>query len=911
MNVTAGYISGYIGFSVSLQEYSSLRLILARLPEPGGKDLASGFLLKTKLYIPQSRGVMVERPRLMTRLQDGLARRLTLISAPPGFGKSSVLMAWRATPEGSRFPLAWVSLDEGDSDPVRFWSYVIAALAQIKPGAGEAALDLLQSARPLPVPAMLQLLINDLTEIESEFALVLDDYHCVDAAPIHEGIAFLLEHMPPQMHLVLTTRADPPLPLSRLRARDLMVEIRVKDLRFTPDEAIQFLQQVQGLELTSTDVEALTTRTEGWVTGLQLAALSLKATEDVPGFMAAIAGQHRYIVDYLMEEVLQRQPESVQRFLLETAVLPRLSGPLCDAVTGQSGSHALLERLEQSNLFTVAIDSEGRWFRYHQLMSAVLLSRLQQTHPDALAQLCERASNWFEAEGMLEDAIRMAIEGRQFERAADLLAQVVDGLWRNGQTETIRAFIKAFPTAIARGRADLALTRTRLGLVAGDWLAGSEALRDAEEALQGATSGEVETYRSVLARLQNDLPPAIAHAQAALALLPEHPVSWGPVAAMSLALAHLMSGDQAATDSLIRVERLSQAMGDLHFAVLAVHIQGEQAEMHGHLRHALETYQRVVRIAESRSGFMVSAGMPKVAMGRIHLEWNELAEAEALIDEGLRIGLATAHVDTIFRGFIVRVQLRLAQGDLAGADQVLIEMDEALSPDNIHVDLLTNAARAQVHLAQGRLAAAEQWGRQVEPLAADLPISFDSVPLTLAQLAIAAGRPAEAITRLKPLLERAERLEMVGVQVSSQLLLALAHQAQGDGAKALEAVRKAVLLGRGEGYLQAFRVYGAPVALLLAQVRPAAPEYVDRLLGASGTPAAKAAPGAQPLVEPLSERELELLALLAEGIPNQEIAQRLYIAPGTVKRHVHNILGKLEAADRVEAVAKARALGLL
>lgn len=855
---------------------------------------------------------MVDRPRLMARLQEGLARRLTLISAPPGFGKSSVLMAWRATPAGSQFPLGWLSLDEGDNDPVRFWSYVIAALAQLKDGVGEAALGLLQSARPLPIPAMLQLLINDLTEIESEFALVLDDYHCVDAAPIHEGIAFLLEHMPPQMHLVLTTRADPPLPLSRLRARDAMVEIRVKDLRFTPEEAVQFLQQVQGLELSGTDAEALTARTEGWVTGLQLAALSLKATEDVAGFMAAISGQHRYIVDYLMEEVLQRQPESVQRFLLETAVLPRLSGPLCDAVTGQSGSHAILERLEQSNLFTVAIDSERRWFRYHQLMSAVLLSRLRQTSPEALALLCERASAWFEAEGMVEDAIRMAIEGRQFERAADLLAQVVDGLWRNGQTETIRAFIKAFPTTLARGRADLALTRTRLGLVAGDWAESSEALRDAEEALQGAISGEVETYRSVLARLQNDLPPAIAHAQAALALLPEHPVSWGPVAAMSLALAQLLMGDaEAANDSLIRVERLSQAMGDTHFAALAVHIQGEDAEMHGRLRHALETYQRVVRIAETRSGFMASAGMSKVSMGRIRLEWNELAEAEALIEEGLRIGLATSHVDTIFRGFIVKVLLRFAQGDFAGADAVLLEMDDVVSADNKHVDLLTNAVRAQVHLAQGRLAAAEQWGRQVAPVAGDLPVSFDSVTLTLAQLSIAAGRPAEAITRLGPLLERAERLGFAGVQVSGQLLLALAHQAQGNAAKAIDAVRKAVLLGRGEGYIQAFRAGGAPVALLLAQVRSAAPEYVDRLLGAFGAPTAKAAPVAQPLVEPLSEREIELLGLLAAGLPNQAIAERLFIAPGTVKRHVHNILGKLEASDRVEAVAKARALGLL
>lgn len=874
-----------------------------------------GFLLKTKLYVPQSRGVMVDRPRLTARLQEGLARKLTLISAPPGFGKSSVLFAWRATPAGSRFPLAWVSLDEADNDPVRFWVYVIAALAELKPGVGESALSLLQSAQPAPVPAMLQLLINDLTEIDTEFALVLDDYHFVEAPPIHEGIAFLLEHMPPQMHLVLTTRADPPLPLSRLRARDAMVEIRVKDLRFTAEEAVQFLQEVQGLDLSEADVEALTTRTEGWVTGLQLAALSLKATEDVSGFMAAMSGHHRYIVDYLMEEVLHRQPEAVQRFLLETSVLPRLSGTLCDAVTGESGSHAILERLEQSNLFTVAVDAERRWFRYHQLMSTVLRGRLQQTRPEAVVQICERASAWFEGEGMVEDAIRMAIEGRQFERAADLLIAAIDGLWRSGETETIRTILKSLPASVVQSRADLGLIRIRLALGGGDWLAAKEALGYVEDALKGARSGELAAYRSVLARVQNDLPTAIREAQEALALLPDRPVSWGPAAAMSLAMSQVLSGDpSAATGSLERVEQLARAMGDDYFAGMALCMRAELAEGMGRLAEAFETWQRAERMSRGRVGMMPQAGMAQLGLGRILLERNELVAAGTHIAEGLRIGLAASHIDTTFRGFTAQVGVQIAQRDLAGAEATIQAMDEAIPEATVpQVALLLGAVRTQVHLLQGRLGQAEQWGRRIESTMANVPLTLDAVALALAQVEMEMGRPEQAVARLEPLVQRAERVGMVGVQLRSLLVLALAYKAAGDATKAVAAVRQAVLLGRPEGYCQSFLGGGAPLAGLLAQVRGAAPEYVDRLLSlmAPGAAGPKPALAPQPLIEPLSEREIELLGLLAAGLPNQAIAEQLFIAPGTVKRHVHNILGKLEATDRVEAVAKARALGLI
>jgi LuxR family maltose regulon positive regulatory protein len=891
--------------------------------------LERGFLLKTKLFVPQSRGTMVDRPRLTARLRDGLSRKLTLISAPPGFGKSSVLVGWRATPEGRQFPLAWVSLDEADNDPARFWFYVIHALEPLQPGVGVESLALLQSAQPVPIPVMLQPLINGLAEAESDFALVLEDYHLVESAPIHEGIAFLLEHLPPQMHLVITTRADPPLPLSRLRGRGEMVEIRVKELRFTGEEAAQFLREAQGLDLATPEIEALTARTEGWVTGLQLASLSLKETEDLPGFMAALTGHHRYIVDYLMEEVLQRQPAAVQRFLLETSLLPRLSGPLCDAVTGQPGSQALLERLEQSNLFTVALDAERHWFRYHHLMATVLRTRLQQTRPEAAAALYERASAWFESEGMLEEAMRMALEGRQFERVADLLATAADRLWRTGETATIRSFLDGLPAELVRRRADLSLIRTRLCLAGGDFLRAGEALSDAEALLESdrtPQAGEAAAYRSVLERMQGDLPVAIERAHAALALLPGHPVSWGPVAALSLAMGQILTGDvPTAIASMELVERLADEMGDAYYAVMAGFIRGELEESLGELHRAYASYQRAERASRSRPGLMPNAGMPLVGMGRVLLEWNDLEAAAPHIDEGLRRGRATSHMDTIFRGFSLQLQLRVARADLEGAEAVVAAIDEWMPATPVpQVALLLGAARAALYLVQGKLGAAAQWVRQAEPMASRLADALQSVALTLAHVEVATGRPEQALGRLEPLVARLGEQGMVGAQLLALLVVGLAHQAKGDRNQAAAAVRQAVLLGREPGYCRSFLAAGAPMAALLAlpQVREAAPEYVDRLLaqmgpvgqvarGSERPPGAQVGPRPQSLAEPLTEREIELLGLLAAGLSNQAIAERLYIVPGTTKRHVHNILGKLDAANRTEAVAKARALGLL
>ena len=382
-------------------------------------------ILATKLYIPLPRTNVVLRPRLIERLNEGLHRKLTLISASAGFGKTTLVSEWVA---GCERPVAWLSLDEGDNDPTRFLTYLVAALQTIAPNIGEGVVGALQSPQPPPTESILTALLNEIAALPDKFVLVLDDYHVIDAKPIDDALTFLLEHLPPQMHLVITTREDPQLPLARLRARGHLTELRAADLRFTPAEAAAFLNQVMGLDLSAEDIAALETRTEGWIAGLQLAALSMQGREDVPGFIRAFAGDNRYIVDYLVEEVLQRQPDHVRSFLLQTAILDRLNGPLCDAVTGQEEGNARLEALERGNFFVVPLDDKRHWYRYHHLFADVLSAHLMAEQPDQVATLHRRASEWYEQNGSAADAIRHALAAEDFARAADLVELAVPAM---------------------------------------------------------------------------------------------------------------------------------------------------------------------------------------------------------------------------------------------------------------------------------------------------------------------------------------------------------------------------------------------------------------------------------------------------------------------------------------------------
>ena len=507
----------------------------------------AGPLLETKLYVPRLRRGLVARPRLSERLSRGAESKLTLVSAPAGFGKTTLLAEWLAAAPADERSAAWLSLDPGDNEPASFWTYLIAALQTVAPGVGASALSLLQAPQPPPIETVLATLLNELGAVPNDVVLVLDDYHVIDARDIQDGMAFLLEHLPPQMHLVIATRADPALPLARLRARGELVEIRAADLRFTPDEAAAYLNEVMGLDLGARDVAALEARTEGWIAALQLAALSMQGRDDVAGFIAGFAGDDRYIVDYLVEEVLQRQPEQVRSFLLQTSILDRLSGPLCDAVTGQDGGKAMLEALDRGNLFLVPLDDRRQWYRYHHLFADVLRARLLDEQPDRVPELHRRASEWYEQNGDRSEAIRHALAGEDFERAADLVELAIPAMRQERQEATLRRWLEALPDELIRVRPVLSVGVCRDAPGQRGEVEGVEArLRDAERWLDTTADGRrgidgpdrlamvvvdeeafrrlpgaIAVYRAALAMALGDVAGTMTHARRALDLVGE------------------------------------------------------------------------------------------------------------------------------------------------------------------------------------------------------------------------------------------------------------------------------------------------------------------------------------------------------------------------------------------------------
>src|SRR5438270_3885479 len=507
-------------------------------------------ILATKLYLPRLRPNVVSRPRLLERLNEGLHRNLTLIAAPAGFGKTTLVSEWVEGIERPRARTAWLSLDEGDNDPARFLAYLVAALQTIAPTIGEGVLGVLQSSQPPPTEAILVALLNEITTLPDQFILVLDDYHVIDARPVDVALTYLVEHLPPQMHLVIATREDPQLPLARLRARGQLIELRAADLRFTASDAAAFLNQVMGLSLSAADIAALEDHTEGWIAGLQLAALSMQGHQDVPGFIRAFAGDHRYIVDYLVEEVLQRQPASVRSFLLQTAILDRLHGPLCDAVTGQEEGNARLEALERGNFFVVPLDDTRHWYRYHHLFAEVLSARLLAEQPDQVSALHRRASAWYADHGSPADAIRHALAAADFDRAADLIELAAPAMARSRQEATVLGWLKALPDELVRARPVLSVHYAGALLLTGE-LAGVEVrLRDAEQWLDTTTDrgelalassaemvvvdeeefrglpGMMAIYRAAIALVLGDVADTMKYARRALDLVPEDDHHW-------------------------------------------------------------------------------------------------------------------------------------------------------------------------------------------------------------------------------------------------------------------------------------------------------------------------------------------------------------------------------------------------
>ncbi len=915
-------------------------------------------LLVTKLAIPAVRSDLVARPRLTNQLQHGIQRPLTLIAAPAGFGKTTVLSAWL---ENAPFSAAWMSLESGDDDLARFWSYVFTALERVYPGAGAPALALLQGAAPQQLPSVESVLtvwINGLAALPHEVALILDDYHVITAPAIHRSVTYLVEHLPPRFHLVIATRADPPLPLARLRTRGHLTEIRAADLRFTAEETSAFLTRTLGLHLSGEDIAALEERTEGWIAGLQLAGLSMRGRQDIPAFLKAFTGSQRYIIDYLTEEVLARQPEPVQTFLLQTAILERLEGSLCEAVMGvmrepggEASGQAMLEQLEQANLFLVPLDDEQRWFRYHQLFAEALRHRLQRKHPTLVLELHRRASAWYEQQGLTHDAVHHALAAADFERAARLIEQAFNALVRRGEIATLQRWAAALPDELVRSNIELSVLQGWLLFVSGKHDEAELHLQDIErtfginpvpdehserETMPGGTErqaeirGRIAAVRASIAVTRGDLPRTIALSRLALEYLPKENISRA-YAAWYLGRAYWLSGDvRAASIALAEASSISWEVDHLYSVFMVTHDLAHVQKLQGQLHRADQTYRQALQLARERGGDLPAVGPAYVGRGNLEYEWNHLDAATSLLSEGIKLCERTGNGRAILQAYITLAFIKQAQEDTDGASAIMqqvvqITERQRLSP---HRNAQVEASRAWLSLMQGDEAAVLRWLQRCG-LSIDGEISHlrERECLTLVRVLIALHRLDEAERWLANLLQLAEMQGRTGSEIEILMLQAEALHASGEVNSAVERLSRALSLAEPEGYIRLFVDEGVQMARLLAQMRThqrseyiVSTGYREKLLSLSGgthdegaqhVAAAASRPGTQPLMESLSERELEVLRLIVAGCSNREIADRLVIAVSTVKWYVNAIYGKLSVESRTKAIARARELNIV
>lgn len=908
-------------------------------------------LIRTKFHMPRPRRGIVTRPRLDDILGRAAESRLTVVSAPAGFGKTTLLASWLAGPHAGQPSVAWLSLTEGDGDPTTFWAYVVGAMQNAVPGIGDSALQLLESGQP-PIESVLATVVNELSALPHDVYLVLDDYHLADRPGIQAGMTFLLEHLPPQAHLVITTRADPALPLARLRARGELVEVRAADLRFTQDEAATYLKEAIGRDIDPSIIATLEQRTEGWIAALQLAALSIQGRDDVAGFIEGFSGDDRYVVDYLVEEVLQRLPAHVRSFLLRTSILDRLSAPLCEAVTGERGGRAMLESLDRANLFLVPLDDSRHWYRYHPLFADVLHTFLLDEHPDEVPELHRRASQWHDQAGAPVPAVRHALASGDVDRAADLVELAVPGLQRDRQEAAIRAWLDVIPDEVVRVRPVLAIGFVGALMSRAEFDGVEDRLRGIELLLETSTHGRggprspapqvvvvdqetfprlpgaIEMYRAALALVRGDAAATINHAERALDRAPEDDHLTRAASAALSGLASWGSGDletahraySIAVERLKRVGHISDVLG---CSITLADIRITQ----GRLGDALKTFEEALRLA-SREGDTVHRGTADmyVGMSRIAFERNDLQTATEHLDRAEELGERAGLPQYPYRLRVARAALREAEGDLAGARALLDDANRVYVGDFSPNVRPVPALRARVLIAQGNLVEALDWARE-QGLSAEDELSYvrECEHITLARLLLArhaahASEPVmgEASLLLERLLVAAEQGGRTGSVIEILVLQARARHARRDVAGALAPLERALGLAEPERYVRVFIGEGQPLASLLRTLTETHPswDYARRLLdafAAAGKPASgrQTTPVADGLVEPLSDRELDVLRLLATDLDGPAIARELVVSLNTLRTHTRHIYGKLGVTSRRAAVRRAEQLNLL
>jgi LuxR family maltose regulon positive regulatory protein len=869
-------------------------------------------VLATKLYIPSTRPKIVLRPRLIERLNEGLSRKLILISAPAGFGKTTLLSEWL---RDKSIASTWLSLDEGDSDPARFLIYLISALQKIAPKLGETVFAMLQTPQHPPKEIILTALLNEIATIPEDFVLILDDHHLIDSEIIDSAIAFLLENMPPQMHLVIASREDPQLPLSRLRVRHQLTELRVGDLRFNLSEAADFLKQIMGLSLSEKDIAALDARTEGWIAGLQLAAISMQGHQDTSSFIKSFTGSHHFVLDYLLEEVLNQQPQSIQTFLLRSSILERLSGSLCDALIlepSQSGQE-ILEYLERANLFIIHLDNERAWYRYHHLFADLLRQRLQQSaSTEEMKTLHQRASSWYEARGLDAEAFHHAVAANDIENAARLVEGNGMPLFFRGLVYPVLNWLASLPKTTLDEKPSLWVMYASVLLFANQILGIEEKLQAAEQAMQSMgleekkrdLIGHIASIRATVAVSSHDLETILSQTHRALEYL--HPDNLPVRTATTWTLAHayqLQGKRVAAKRAYIEALSISQTIGHYIITVLASIGLGLIQELDNELSLASETYQTLLNFMGDSP--MAVACEPHLGLARIAYQRNDLEQAFKHLEKASSLAQHLYTTDRLTACEIFLSRLKLAQGDAMGAADLLAKVAQSVYQNNYLVQLPELLEmQILVLIRQGNLTAASHLAQTAES------------PISQARLALAQGDSATALTVLESLRQQMEAKAWESERLNGMLLQILALNSLGKKAQALEVLEQVLAVAEPNAFVRLFLDEGFPMAQFLSEalVQGIRPQYLRTLLAAFEAEKSKNKyylSASASLVDALSQRELEVLQLVAQGLSNHEISAKLFLALDTVKGHNRRIYDKLQVQRRTEAVARARELGLI
>lgn len=896
-------------------------------------------LLSTKLFVPPLRANHVSRSRLFDCLNAGLDKALILVSAPAGYGKSTLVSSWLRRIEA---PSAWISLDEGDNDPIRFLQYFFLALQKIFPTLQPDLLAAFQAGQPSAFESLLNLIINELAGLSTSFVLVLDDFHAIHAQPVLDMVSYLLQHVPPQMHLALLTRTDPPFPLTYLRARNQLVDIRADHLRFTQDEISHFLNVVIGLDLSAEEISAIEARTEGWIASLQLAAITMQGIDDTHRFVTAFTGSHYYIMDYLTEEVLKRQPERVQLFLLQSSILGRMCGPLCEAVVDpgafeQTGGQAILEDLERMNLFLIPLDNERRWYRYHHLFSEVLNRRLEHLDPDMPAELNWRASQWYERSNLIPEAIQHSLAAGNRDHATALIEQNGVLLLIRGEVTTLLKWIEAVEP-YARARPWIYIFKAWAYALTGNLDQVDGMLNTAEELIStldptdevSTMKGTIAAARAHQANIQGKALLAANFARQALEYLPDVDLvsrSLRTVATSLLGDATSMSGDlEVARQDYLESARISQTAGDIHLTIVInsnlANIMVEQ----GSLRQAAEIYSETLRLATQTDGQQaIIAGRVYVELCQVYFEWNRLKEASQFVQQSLSLCKRWGNLDLLAVGYVMLARLELVRRYSEKVQEAMLAAEHIAN----NYDLAPRYGKwvksnlARWWITEGNFERALDFAQQcgvnssiaLSPqILSEVEITYPQEPgyIIFLRLLVAQGEYDRALALSQRLFGVAEPARRIGRMIEVLALQALAFQGKKDMARAVEALEKAFALAQPEGFVRVFLDEGEPMAklLFLAKSRRKGQGYASRLLYELGEVSKREPAPAQLLVKPLTSREIELLKLIEAGYTNQEIADTLVISMPTVKRHISNIYTKLGATSRTQAVALGKELEL-